>query len=90
MTMLLESKHESIKNLEISVLVRCEEKGKILAQHGVKPIYFNDFNDSEAITKAASEHDSKVISRFLHQILTNYAQLLSILPPVSVLALQGP
>ena len=56
---MLKSKHNSIQDLEISVLVRGEEKGKILAELGVKPIYFNSLDDSDIITQAASDHDSE-------------------------------
>ncbi|OBT64207.1 hypothetical protein VE03_06898 [Pseudogymnoascus sp. 23342-1-I1] len=57
LTTLLESKHESIRNLKISVLVRDEQKGAILAKEGVSSIYFKGFDDAETITAAASEHD---------------------------------
>ena len=56
---LLKSNHNSLQNLEISVLVRGEEKEKVLAGLGVKPIYFNSLDDSDIITKAASENDSE-------------------------------
>jgi uroporphyrinogen-III synthase len=56
---LLNSKHQSIKALEISALVRGEDKAKVLKEHGVNAILFRDLDDSEALTKAASEHDSK-------------------------------
>ncbi|KFY93184.1 hypothetical protein V498_04532 [Pseudogymnoascus sp. VKM F-4517 (FW-2822)] len=58
LTTLLESKHESIRNLEISVLVRDEQKGAVLAKDGViSSIYFKGFDDADTITAAASEHD---------------------------------
>jgi len=57
LTTLLESKHESIRNLHISALVRDEQRGEILAKDGVTPIIFKDLDDSEAITAAASKHD---------------------------------
>jgi uroporphyrinogen-III synthase len=57
--MLKNSKHESIRNLEISALVRGEDKAKVLREHGVTPILFRDLDDAEVITRAASEHDSK-------------------------------
>lgn len=59
LTSILNSKHQSIKDLEISVLVRGEDKAKALKALGVNPILFRDLDDSEALTKAASEHDSK-------------------------------
>jgi uroporphyrinogen-III synthase len=58
LTTLLNSQHESIKNLEISVMVRGEERAKALATAGVNPILFGSLDDSEALTRAASEHDS--------------------------------
>lgn len=60
LTTLLESKHESIRNLKISVLVRDEQKGAVLAKDGVvSSIYFKGFDDADTITAAASEHDSR-------------------------------
>jgi hypothetical protein len=59
LTTLLNSKYQSIKDLEISALVRGEDKAKILVEHGVNPIQFRDLDDSEALAKAASQHDSK-------------------------------
>lgn len=59
LTTLLESKHESIRNLKISVLVRDEQKGAVLAKDGVSYIYFKGFDDADTITAAASEHDSR-------------------------------
>lgn len=60
LTTLLRSKHELIHNLEVSVLVRDEQKGAILAKEGVSSIYFKGFDDADTITAAASEHDSKL------------------------------
>ncbi|KFY30568.1 hypothetical protein V494_08112 [Pseudogymnoascus sp. VKM F-4513 (FW-928)] len=57
LTTLLESKNESIRNLEVSVLVRDKEKGAALAKDGVSSIYFNGFQDTGIISAAASEHD---------------------------------
>ncbi|OBT57694.1 hypothetical protein VE04_02401 [Pseudogymnoascus sp. 24MN13] len=57
LTTLLESKHESIRDLDISVLVRDEEKGAVLARDGITSIYFTGFDDAGTITAAASEHD---------------------------------
>jgi nucleoside-diphosphate-sugar epimerase len=37
--------------------VRGEEKAKVLAEHGVKPILFTSLDDSAALTAAASQHD---------------------------------
>ena len=59
MKTLLDSKYQSIKDLEISALVRGEDKAKILEKRGVNPIQFRDLGDSEALTEAASQHDSK-------------------------------
>jgi hypothetical protein len=59
LTTLLNSNHKSIKNLQISALVRGEDKAKVLKEHAVNPILFRDLDDSEAITRAASDHDSK-------------------------------
>jgi hypothetical protein len=59
LTTLLNSKYQSVKDLEISALVRGEDKAKILEEHGINPIQFRDLDDSEALTKAASQHDSK-------------------------------
>jgi hypothetical protein len=59
LTTLLESKHESIRDLDISVLVRDEEKGAVLARDGITSIYFTGFDDAGTITAAASEHDSR-------------------------------
>lgn len=73
LTTLLSSKHQSIKDLEISALVRDKEKAnilkertkilkeyeKILKEAGVNPIQFRDLDDSAALIKAASQHDSK-------------------------------
>lgn len=78
LTTLLDSKYESIQNLDISVLVRGEEKGKILAEQGVKPIYFKDLDDSEALIKAASEHDSKFNFRLQIPSGTNFMYLVVI------------
>jgi hypothetical protein len=46
--------------LAISALVRGDDKAKALLEQGVNPIQFRDLDDSEALTKAASEHDSKL------------------------------
>jgi hypothetical protein len=59
LTTLLNSNHQPIKDLEISALVRGEDRAKVLKEYGVNPIQFRDLDDSEALTKAASENDSK-------------------------------
>lgn len=51
------SENESIRNLEISALVRGDEKAKVLKEHGVNPILIRDLYDSEVIQRAASEND---------------------------------
>jgi hypothetical protein len=65
LTALLESKHESIRNLKISVLVRDEQKGATLAKEGVSSIYFKGFDDADTIKAAASENDSRSSGLYL-------------------------
>jgi hypothetical protein len=73
LTALLNSKHPSVKDLAISALVRGDDKAKVLLEQGVNPIQFRDLDDSEALTKAASEHDSKLQCGWYHETNVNFA-----------------
>ncbi|KAH8816991.1 NAD dependent epimerase/dehydratase family protein [Xylogone sp. PMI_703] len=54
---LLNSPHGNIKNLRFSAIVRNIEKAKQLSDRGVNLIEFSGLDDSEALTRAASQHD---------------------------------
>lgn len=43
--------------MEVSVIVRGQERANVLQEHGVKPYLIGSLDDTEAVTKAASEHD---------------------------------
>ena len=43
--------------MEISAIVRGEDRAKVLKELGVKPYLISSLDDSEAVAKAASEHD---------------------------------
>ena len=57
LTQLSSSHNNTIKNAEISVLVRGEDKARVFKEQGLKTILFEGFDDSETIKQAASEHD---------------------------------
>ncbi|KAH7117581.1 NAD dependent epimerase/dehydratase family protein [Dendryphion nanum] len=56
LTDLLRTNHRA-KDYVISALVRRADQAKALESKGVNPILFKDLDDSETITRAASEHD---------------------------------
>jgi hypothetical protein len=55
---LLSSENPAIKNLQISALVRGEDKAALLKKLGVAPILFTGLDDGELLTEVASQHDS--------------------------------
>ncbi|KAL3465083.1 hypothetical protein BJX64DRAFT_253741 [Aspergillus heterothallicus] len=57
LTALLESDADTIKEAEISVLVRGEHPARVLKGRGLTTVDFKGFDDDAAIRKAASEHD---------------------------------
>jgi hypothetical protein len=71
LTTLLDSKYQVVKGLELSVLIRGEDRAKVFKEHGVNPIQFRDLDDSEALTKAASQHDSTHQSSWFARVSTN-------------------
>ncbi|TVY27824.1 Uncharacterized protein LHYA1_G003089 [Lachnellula hyalina] len=56
LTQLLESKHDFSK-YPISVLVRGEDRAKILQGQGFNPILFHNLDETDILQKVASEHD---------------------------------
>ncbi|KAI9146905.1 hypothetical protein HJFPF1_13476 [Paramyrothecium foliicola] len=54
---LLASSSSEIRELQISVLVRKQEHADAYASKGLSPILFRDLNDTEALRRAAGEHD---------------------------------
>ena len=59
---LLTSKEKALADCTISALVRKEEQAKVLRVEGVEPILFKDLDDSEALTRAAADHDGVLSS----------------------------
>ena len=57
LTTLLTSEDAGIKSASISALVRKQEQADKLQQNGVQPILFSGLDDTELLTKVASEHD---------------------------------
>lgn len=64
MTLLLNSDLPLIKSLKISALVRTQAQADKLSQIGVTPILIKDLDDTETITKAASENDGTIVLPF--------------------------
>ena len=58
---LLKSDHKSIKDSQISVLIRGEEKAKALNDVGVTAIPFSNLDESDLLEKVASEHDGMLL-----------------------------
>ena len=58
---ILHAKQEHSRSFIVSALVRRRDQAQVLASKGVAPILFNDLNDSEVLTHAASEHDSEIL-----------------------------
>jgi len=54
---ILKSNENVIRKLEVSALVRGEDKAASLSSLGVRPILFKDLDDLDVIRTAASEHD---------------------------------
>ena len=52
------SKHPAIQNASLAVLVRGKDKASVMEAKGLETVLFENFDDSETIVKAASEHDS--------------------------------
>lgn len=78
LTTLLGSKHESIRDIDISVLVRDEDKGAVLAKDGITSIYFRGFEDVDTIKAAASEHDIVINTASAFQSATARALILGL------------
>ncbi|KAF8157248.1 hypothetical protein B0H34DRAFT_493076 [Crassisporium funariophilum] len=57
LTTILKSNKDSLQNLEISVLVRGEQRARSLSESGVRPILFENLDQSDVLQQAASEHD---------------------------------
>ncbi|KAH6627220.1 hypothetical protein B0J18DRAFT_489965 [Chaetomium sp. MPI-SDFR-AT-0129] len=57
LTQLLASSNPNIKKSSFSALVRKQEQADILTAKGINAIIFSDLDDSDALKKAASEHD---------------------------------
>ncbi|KAH7125990.1 hypothetical protein EDB81DRAFT_810252 [Dactylonectria macrodidyma] len=60
LTSLIQSANPVVKNLKISALVRGATQAELLAGQTIRPILFSGFEDIEALTKAASEHDAVI------------------------------
>ncbi|TVY56105.1 Uncharacterized protein LCER1_G001958 [Lachnellula cervina] len=56
LSQLLESKHD-LSKYPISVLVRGEDRAKILQNQGFNPILFQSLDEADVLQKVASEHD---------------------------------
>lgn len=59
---LLSTEYASIKNAEISVLVRGTDKAAVMEAKGIRVMLFNSFDDHSVIKRAASDHDRTVIN----------------------------
>lgn len=59
---LLSSEYGLVKKCTISCLVRGEDKARILASQGVRPILFNSLDETDVLARVASEHDGALIS----------------------------
>ena len=57
LTALLASQNPLIRDLNISVLVRREQQGKVFAEKGVEPVYFKDLDDVDRIREVAADYD---------------------------------
>ncbi|KAJ3943977.1 uncharacterized protein N0V96_005497 [Colletotrichum fioriniae] len=57
LTQLLNSSNKDIDALSITTLVRRQEQADILSQKGIHAIIFTGLDDSQFLTKIASEHD---------------------------------
>ncbi|TVY45303.1 Uncharacterized protein LOCC1_G003149 [Lachnellula occidentalis] len=58
LTQLLQSKHD-LSKYPISVLVRGEERAKILQDQGFNPVLFHSLDEADILQKVASEHDNR-------------------------------
>ncbi|KAM0244801.1 hypothetical protein ACHAP5_005924 [Fusarium lateritium] len=54
---ILTSSHPSLKNIQITALVRREEQAKALAELSITPVLFSSLDDTELLEQLASEHD---------------------------------
>lgn len=63
--MLLSTNDAAIRDAEISVLVRGDEKAKAMTAKGLKTVMFESFDDHDTIKQAASEHDRMQVSHLL-------------------------
>lgn len=54
---LLSTAYASVKDADISVLVRGADKAEAMASKGVNTVLFDNFEDYDTIKRAASEHD---------------------------------
>ncbi|KAH7236401.1 hypothetical protein BKA59DRAFT_426846 [Fusarium tricinctum] len=54
---IITSSHPSIKNIQITALVRREEQVKTLADLNITPVLFSSLDDTELLEQLASEHD---------------------------------
>jgi nucleoside-diphosphate-sugar epimerase len=54
---ILSSPHPSLKNIQITALVRREEQAKTLAELNITPVLFSSLDDTALLEQLASEHD---------------------------------
>ncbi|KAH6956349.1 hypothetical protein DER45DRAFT_630930 [Fusarium avenaceum] len=54
---ILTSSHPSLKNIQITALVRREEQANTLAELNITPVLFSTLDDTELLEQLASEHD---------------------------------
>jgi uncharacterized protein YbjT (DUF2867 family) len=54
---ILKSTNATIGNVKISALVRSKEQAEYLISKNIEPLWFNDFQDTDILSKAASAND---------------------------------
>ncbi|KAH6708794.1 hypothetical protein BKA61DRAFT_614899 [Leptodontidium sp. MPI-SDFR-AT-0119] len=75
---LLSSEYGLVKKCTISCLVRGEDKARILASQGVRPILFNSLDETDVLARVASEHDVVIHAASGFHILSARALILGL------------